>query len=300
MDDMKQLIEKYKRELIEYSKAAPPKEKLEFPEMLSSEQPEEPLPPENQSLPPEEPAQPPQEVSPQIIGYSDSGDIPTSFDEVFALYGDTAEQQDLDGVSTVTPEAAERLDDVPQSGQDDDEQLAKRDFSEEQPQVNSPDDIAPLERQGEAVAGPAEKDYTSLEDYNDMNNRTGTLRFRTYTASGALPVEGASIEVFKQINGERQVFYSLVTDISGLTAVISLPAPPKELSETPNSPVQPYAMYNADIRADGYNDVAIRDLPVFEGVLSLQSVPLVPDIGQQTDVIVEREPALNGGTNGTL
>ncbi len=306
MDDMKQLIEKYKRELIEYSKsaAAPPKERLEFPEMTYTEpepaaeqelyEPavsEEPLPADS-----EEPEQPSEQ--PQIIGYSDSGDINARFNEMMAqLYGEGQHhsEETVEGVSTVTPETAERLDDVPQSGTDEDEQLGRRDFSEDEPLTNSPEDIAPLEQSGEAADIPTEQSYGSVEEYNEMNNRSGMLRFRVYTARGALPVEGASVVITKLINGENHTFYSLQTDISGLTETINLPAPPKELSETPDSTVQPYAVYNADITAEGYNSVAIRDLPVFEGVLSLQRVPLVPDVGQETEVIVEREPALGGG-----
>lgn len=302
MEDMKQLIEKYKRELMEYRKtAAPPKEKLEFPEMTLNVQ----------EQPPEE-----QEISeavqqPSVIGYSDSGELSDSFGKVFAelyektqptdppedIQQDIAEQKidDVEGVSTVTPETAERLDDVPQSGGDADEQLGRRDFSEDQPQVNPPEDIAPLEQNGDEFVIPAEQEYTSLQEYTDINNRRGMLQFRAYTARGALPVMGARIIVSKDIGGKKHVFYSLTTNDSGLTQVSSLPAPPKELSETPDSPVQPYALYDAEITAAGYNEVVIRDLPVFEGVLSVQRVPLVPDLGQDVDVIVEQEPALNGG-----
>ncbi len=302
MDDMKQLIEKYKRELMEYSKtAAPPKEKLEFPEMTLNVQ-EQPY--EEQEI--SEAVQ-----QPSVIGYSDSGELSDSFGKVFAelyektqpteppeeIQQDIAEQKidDVEGVSTVTPETAERLDDVPQSGGDEDEQLGRRDFSEDQPQVNSSDDIAELEQEGDEFVIPAEQEYTSLQEYTDINNRRGMLQFRAYTARGALPVMGARIIVSKDIGGKKHVFYSLTTNDSGLTQVSSLPAPPKELSETPDSPVQPYALYDAEITAAGYNEVVIRDLPVFEGVLSVQRVPLVPDLGQDADVIVEQEPALNGG-----
>lgn len=302
MDDMKQLIEKYKRELMEYSKtAAPPKEKLEFPEMTMNVQEQ---PNEEQEI-----AEAVQQ--PSVIGYSDSGELSDSFGKVFAelyektqpteppeeIQQDIAEQKidDVEGVSTVTPETAERLDDVPQSGGDEDEQLGRRDFSEDQPQVNSSDDIAELEQEGDEFVIPAEQEYTSLQEYTDINNRRGMLQFRAYTARGALPVMGARIIVSKDIGGKKHVFYSLTTNDSGLTQVSSLPAPPKELSETPDSPVQPYALYDAEITAAGYNEVVIRDLPVFEGVLSVQRVPLVPDLGQDADVIVEQEPALNGG-----
>ncbi len=309
MDDMKQLIEKYKRELIEYSKAAPtpPKERLEFPEMTYTEKDSEPTPeeiaaaelfPDNEATETDIP-QPIEEQSsqPQIIGYSDNGDFSDSFNELMAqIQANTPQSDDsVEGVSTVTPEEAERLDDVPQSGGDEDEQLARRDFSEEQPLVNSRDDIEPLQQSGEAAEIPQEQRYSSLEEYNSVNNRSGTLRFRVYTARGALPVEGVNIEISKPIGGGNHVFYSLTTDNSGLTRIVSLPAPPKELSETPDSDVQPFAMYNVDVAAAGFNSVAIRDLPVFEGVLSLQNISLVPDVGQDTEVIVEQEPALNGG-----
>ena len=39
MEDMKKLVEKYKRELMEYSRQAPKPEKLSFPEMLPEEPP---------------------------------------------------------------------------------------------------------------------------------------------------------------------------------------------------------------------------------------------------------------------
>ena len=38
MDDMKRLIEKYKQELMEYSRAAAPKENLTFPEMIEEDE----------------------------------------------------------------------------------------------------------------------------------------------------------------------------------------------------------------------------------------------------------------------
>ena len=121
MDDMKRLIEKYKRELMEYSKAAAPKEKLDFPEMLpeTDEQPAENTPPEHMNIPEKEeaaaPAAPEAEqpsspecsaeeesddlrkdssaeapepeqksVSPKIIGYVKDGDVNSALPEGFS------------------------------------------------------------------------------------------------------------------------------------------------------------------------------------------------------------------------
>lgn len=284
MNDMKQLVEKYKQELMEYSKRAvqePPKATLEFPEMTvdDAEEPEETVSSEPLA---EEPR------IPRVISYG-VDDVESAFDDIFgALTEDN-------GVSTVTPEMAEELDDMPESGESPDEQLGKRDFEEQEGTVNSPEDIQPLTQQGEAPIVPPERSYESLQEFTDVNERRGTARFRTYTARGALPVKGAKIVVSREIGGKRHVFYTLTTDESGLTPIISLPAPPKELSEAPDSPVTPYATYDAVITADGYDEVLIRSMPIFDGVQSLQRVALVPALGQPAEVIDNTEPDLNGG-----
>lgn len=316
MDDMKKLVEKYKRELMEFSRASavqPPK-KLEFPEMTEvntvsasevseSKQPQETTPVR----------------SPRIIGYSDDGsDVMDAFGDVFSeLAEKTAddkpaemlplpeeapeitlpdvEEQEDNGVTTVTPETAERLDDIPESGVYPEEQLAKRDFEEQTETVNSKEDIQPLVQSGEPSVAVPEREYSSLQEYIDVNSRRGMVRFRTYTARGALPVPGVRIVVSKSIGGKKHVFYSLTTDESGQTAVISLPAPPKELSETPDSAVTPYSVYDAEATVQGFSTVIIKDLPVFEGITSVQRIALVPDVGQTAEIIPETEPDLNGG-----
>ena len=67
MDDMKRLIEKYKQELMEYSRAAAPKEKLEFPEMIGEDETVQTMsggeeaPAAVPEAPPEPPAAPPEQ-----------------------------------------------------------------------------------------------------------------------------------------------------------------------------------------------------------------------------------------------
>lgn len=281
MSDMKQLVEKYKRELMEYSKKAvqePPKP-LEFPEMTDG--PEE-LHEEQTSIPKEETRRP------QVISFG-ADDVVSAFDDVFGALSED------NGVSTVTPEAAEELDDMPESGESPDEQLGRRDFEEQTETVNSPEDIQPLEQQGTAPLVPPEREYESLQEFTDVNDRRGTARFRTYTARGALPVKGARIVVSREIGGRNHVFYTLTTDESGLSPIISLPAPPKELSETPDSPVMPYATYDVEVSAAGYDEVLVRSIPIFDGVQSVQRIALVPSFGQPPEIIDNTEPDLNGG-----
>jgi len=297
MDDMKKLVEKYKQELMEYSRAAKheiPNTRLEFPEMteeLSEDSVEAPVAVEEQQS---------ELHQPQMIGYG-ADEVMDAFSDIFAklpnaaVVTETVTAEDDNGVSTVTPEEAERLDDIPESGESSDEKLARRDFEEQEETVNSREDIKPLEQQGAPTIIPTEREYASLQEFTDANERRGTARFRTYTARGALPVAGAEIIVFRQIGGQKHVFYTLTTDESGQTPIISLPAPPKELSESPNSPITPYATYDAQVNAAGYDEVIIRSMPIFDGVLSVQRIALVPALGQPPEIIDNTEPQLNGG-----
>lgn len=180
------------------------------------------------------------------------------------------------------------------SGQSPDERLGRRTFVDQSGPVNSCDDIKPLvqqENDGHTKC-PDEPEYDKLEDFLAVNTRQGTLRFRTYTARNALPVPNARVIVFKIIGGKPHTFYDLVTDQSGQTEIVPLPAPPSHLSQTPDSGIQPYSLYDADITAKGYAPVAIRNLPIFEGILSVQRTAMIPRSEDSGETISENEPDL--------
>ena len=98
--------------------------------------------------------------------------------------------------------------------------------------------------------------------------------------------------MFKIIGGKPHTFYDLVTDQSGQTEIVPLPAPPSHLSQTPDSGIQPYSLYDADITAKGYAPVAIRNLPIFEGILSVQRTAMIPRSEDSGETISENEPDL--------
>lgn len=105
----------------------------------------------------------------------------------------------------------------------------------------------------------------------------GTLQVRAVTARGALPVEGARIYISEDDpeNGKTGVIFSGRTNSAGLSEKISLPAPPPENSEVPGGD-DVCTKYNVEVIADGFYPVYSLDGPVFPGILSIQSVELVP------------------------
>lgn len=369
MEDMKRLVEKYKRELMEYSKAAPVPEKLNFPEML----PDSPVQPESPGLTgsqsPEstqkntptdvsEQAAPQEKITPRIIGYSDDRSAMEQFERIFSgstgisgstglsgstgisdgskisenqnsaeydklppqLYGDVPqvdvtnnevfpennyitderepEQQPqfpLGGEHTdAEPAESDALGVNPESGTSSTEQVGRRSFENQQPAVNSRNDIKPLvqnENPDFPKAPPLLK-YQTFDEFLKANPKQGSVQFRTYTARNALPVPGATVVISTQIAGKPYVLYTLTTDISGQTEEVTLPAPDVSLSLTPDSGILPYALYDADVTVDGFRPVEIRKLPVFDGILSVQRAAMVPAADGKSDVIEEAEPEL--------
>lgn len=105
---------------------------------------------------------------------------------------------------------------------------------------------------------------------------TGGILVIATTLKGLYPVEGALVTVFTGENSERVVVETSVTDQSGRSSVIRLPAPPKYLSESAGSPERPYSEYNISVVADGYIEQIMLGVPVFSGVISIQKADLVP------------------------
>lgn len=60
-------------------------------------------------------------------------------------------------------------------------------------------------------------------DYLENNPGSGLLRIQVYTANQAFPLEGVEVKVYKEIDGKRVVFFTGVTDSSGIIDNINLP-----------------------------------------------------------------------------
>lgn len=103
---------------------------------------------------------------------------------------------------------------------------------------------------------------------------TGYLKVQAFSAGGAFPVEGAVVTVQ---DSEGNSVASLRTDRSGLTTLLSLPAPSATLSQTPeNGGTIPYSTYTVRARKDGFYPVEDYFVPIFDGITSIQKVNLIP------------------------
>lgn len=147
---------------------------------------------------------------------------------------------------------------------------------------------APLHAAESTAADP-------IRTFLSQNPAFGTLIFQVTGGQGAFPVAGATIVLTKALDNRHSISVTILTDESGKTEPISLPAPSRELSQSPNNGVV-FATYQATVSAPNYVTTEIRDIPVFDGITTIQPVNLSPDIGgkRRTEVeeIQDKEPDL--------
>ena len=105
---------------------------------------------------------------------------------------------------------------------------------------------------------------------------TGYLVVRVSTATGALPLPGATV----LIRGSEPDFSAVIARLSsgedGLTPKIALLTPPRALSLSPTETEKPYASYNVEVYLDGYQTLSAQNVPIFDGVTSIQPADMIP------------------------
>ncbi len=110
-----------------------------------------------------------------------------------------------------------------------------------------------------------------------MNQESyGELEIRAFIASGALPLKDATVRIRGAGEDNSYVQHSLLTDNDGLTPTVSLYAPSRELSMSPNPSITPYSVYDIEISAEGYYTKRIGNVPIFAGSKAILPVEMVP------------------------
>ena len=105
---------------------------------------------------------------------------------------------------------------------------------------------------------------------------TGTIEFRVFTSNANLPVEGAVVIVRKQ-DPPGELLGILITDESGLTRPLMIAAPDVSLGQTPEETGQPWLNLQILVEHPDYEEVSLRGVQLFPGILTVQNVQLLPD-----------------------
>lgn len=107
-------------------------------------------------------------------------------------------------------------------------------------------------------------------------DKFGTLTVQTFTAGGALPISNVNVHIYGVSEENSEISYSVITDRSGMTEKISLPAPSKKASLTPSSHEISYGLYNVDVSREDYYTKKFSNVAIFENVDTILPVNMVP------------------------
>ena len=114
---------------------------------------------------------------------------------------------------------------------------------------------------------------------------SGRLRVNVIDRVSSRPINDAIVRISYTGNPDS-VIEELVTDSSGQTDTIELPAPPLEYSMEP-SVNQPYSEYTITVTASDYEPFSVSGSEIFSGEISLQGAALMaPGVNTAPDNIV--------------
>ena len=125
---------------------------------------------------------------------------------------------------------------------------------------------------------PEEADTSSDQFFqsNAKNTEEGWIQVIVRKGDNAYPIPDASIIINSTEDGQLKLISNTMTDESGKTELIAVPAPNVSYSLDSDNNVRPYALYNVSVFADGYFREKSVNVPVFAGITSVQQFNLVP------------------------
>ena len=131
-----------------------------------------------------------------------------------------------------------------------------------------------MERSSKTSLPELERSSENVINVNVNENSSGSLKIIVTSSLGLLPVQGATVRI-TYTGDPDAILDTLVTDGSGQTKVVSIPAPSLAYSLAPEQP-QPYSELNVTVTAPDYEDALISGIQILPGELALQTVRLRP------------------------
>ncbi len=163
------------------------------------------------------------------------------------------------------------------------------------PQLREPEEITELvgTNPDNYNAGRDEPTYRNLEEFKAENTGEGTMKIQAYSGRGSFPVVNARVVISKDFTEGTHVFYDEMTDVSGIVEPVRLSTPPSE-NATRTNEVPVLSTYTIKVTHPYYITTVYKNVPVFDGIMSIQPVNMIPKTGTPTDdneiVFEEQEP----------
>lgn len=115
--------------------------------------------------------------------------------------------------------------------------------------------------------------------------------------SALAPIAGTPVTIKERTpTGEENVVAELETNESGQTPVLTLPAPPVDLSLDPTNTIKPFSSYIVEAAPSGYTPVIVEGTQVFADTQAIQPIQPVPinRMYRQEQIFIIGPPRLFG------
>ncbi|MCD7812382.1 MAG: carboxypeptidase regulatory-like domain-containing protein [Ruminococcus sp.] len=224
--------------------------------------------------------------------------------EMMKLYGRSTVQENDDEavpVVNVRPEA----DEPPEAPPEPEREIKTEPETEYEPESEDNDmtrrypdpDLSELETDfGESPEenGDETPEYVSEES---IGTEKGYIQVNVRTGDDSEPIQGADVQVTAVVDGNLMILASGATDESGAAPLFEVPVPSISYSQTPDPTVRPYSLFDVSVTARGFFNARSVDVPVFEGITSVQSFSMIPtplfmNSGDETVTSYNQEPNL--------
>ena len=109
------------------------------------------------------------------------------------------------------------------------------------------------------------------KNFTNINQGSGILKVEASVASGAYPLEGVNIKVYKDFGNDRVIFYEGVTNSSGIIDNIILPT--KELEKEINEVSDiDFTTYDLEASYSKYDLEKMYDVSIFDDIKVIQPI----------------------------
>ena len=120
------------------------------------------------------------------------------------------------------------------------------------------------------------KDSSLYKNFVNINNGSGIVKIEAYTANGAYPLSGVEITISKMFGDDKVIFYSGVTNDSGIIESIVLPTrkPSKEVEDVSDIV---FTTYDLEAKYPKYNVEKKYDISIFDEIKVIQPITFPVD-----------------------
>lgn len=107
-------------------------------------------------------------------------------------------------------------------------------------------------------------------------DKKGSIITRVFTSKAQLPIENASVTVYRDNgSGGSEVIAQRTTNSSGRTTPVVVDTPAIELSQNPGN-INPFTIVNIRVSHPEFYNIVINDVQVFSDTITIQNADMIP------------------------